>query len=77
MVHAKALAVTVAYDIYKECADGLMRAGEWKLDSCVSFHRFREKLAFQMLEYNPKNLKYPGDERFRAVTSIHKSEKCF
>ena len=75
MLHAKSMAVVIAYDIYKECAEGLMRAGEWKLNKIVSFHRFREKLATQMLAYDPKDLKYPGDERFRAVTSIHKSRR--
>ena len=52
-----------------------MRGGEWKLDKVVSFHRFRKKLAKQMLQYDPKDLKYPGDERFRAVTAIHKSRR--
>ena len=64
------MAVVVAYDIYKECCEGLMRAGEWKQEP-VDFYRFREKLALQMLTYSPKNRKYAGDERFRVSTSQH------
>ena len=71
MLHAKAMAVVVAYDIYKECCDGLMRAGEWKIEKPVSFHLFREKLAKQMLRYNPRDRKYVGDERFRTSTQQH------
>ena len=75
MLHAKSMAVVVAYDIYLECCDGLMRAGEWRQRNPVSFHLFREKLAKQMLLYNPKDRKYPGDERFRASTSQHKQRR--
>ena len=68
MIHAKALAVVVAYDMYLECAEGKMRAGEWKVQKPVDFHQFREKLGKQMLEYDPKDRKYPGDEKFREST---------
>ena len=75
MLHAKSMAVVIAYDIYLECCEGHMRAGEWKQEKPCSFHRFREKLATQMLEYNPRERKYLGDERFRASTSQHKSRR--
>ena len=75
MLHAKSMAVVIAYDLYLECAEGHMRAGEWKQAKPVSFHRFREKLATQMLEYDPRKRKYLGDERFRASTSQHKSRR--
>ena len=68
MIHAKALAVVVAYDMYLECCEGTLRAGEWKVEKPVDFHRFREKLAMQMLQYSPTERKYPGDEKFRAAT---------
>ena len=68
MIHAKALAVVVAYDMYLECCEGKLRAGEWEIEKPVDFHRFREKLATQMLQYSPKNRKYPGDEKFREST---------
>ena len=65
MNHGKKLAVVVAYDIYLELASGHVTS-EWKVDKPVSFHRFREKLALQMLSYNPTKWKYPGDEKARA-----------
>ena len=48
---------------------------DWKVETPVSFHRFREKLAIQMLTYSPKNRNYVGDERFRASTSQHKARR--
>lgn len=72
MNHAKALAVTVAYDVYRECAEGKIWVGEWKVDEPVGFHRFREILAEQMLSYSPKNRRYPGDEKFRTSTQQHR-----
>ena len=68
MIHAKALAVVVAYDIYLECCEGLLRAGEWQQTQPVDFYSFREKLAKQMLQYSPRERKYPGDEKFRVST---------
>jgi len=63
MLHAKALAVTVAYDIYLECSEGAMQQ-EWAMEKPVDFYTFREKLAKQMLAYSPQHRKYPGDEKF-------------
>ena len=77
MLHGKALAIVVAYDIYRECCAGLML--EWKREP-VDFHRFRERLAKQMLTYSPKNLKYAGDEKFRVHTQLPKFKRaktCF
>ncbi|KAL3936788.1 MAG: hypothetical protein SGARI_002405 [Bacillariaceae sp.] len=75
MIHAKAMAVVVAYDIYLECCEGKMRAGEWKVERPVSFHRFREKLAMQMLQYTPENRRYPGDEHFRVCTQQNRKKR--
>lgn len=69
------MAVVVAYDIYLECCDGLMRAGKWKQKKPVDFYRFREKLALQMLTYTPEDRKYLGDEKFRASTTQHKARR--
>ena len=55
MLHAKAMAVVVAYDIYLECSKGKLSA-EWKVEKPFDFYQFREKLAIQMLEYSSKNL---------------------
>lgn len=43
MNHGKALAVTTAYDMYLECAEGNLNS-DWKVSKPVDFHRFREKL---------------------------------
>ena len=42
--HGKALAVTVAYDMYRECAEGVINP-EWKLEDPVDFHTFRDFLS--------------------------------
>ena len=75
MIHAKAMATVVAYDIYLECCQGKLRAGEWLVHKPVTFHRFREKLFLQMLEYTPRNRKYPGDQNFRLATQEHLSRR--
>ena len=69
MNHGKKLATVVAYDIYLECCQGGVTL-DWKVDKPVSFHRFREKLAIQQLQYSPANLAYPGDQRSRAATQL-------
>jgi len=67
MLHAKALAVTVAYDVYLECTEGTLNI-DWKQTKPADFYTFREKLAKQMLSYSPQDRKYPGDEKFRVAT---------
>ena len=61
--------------MYLECAEGKLNPA-WRVDKPVSFHRFREKLAIQMLEYDPRKRKYLGDERFRVSTSQHKERRA-
>ena len=75
MNHGKKLAVVVAYDMYLECAEGSLTLN-WKVDKPVGFHRFREKLALQMLRYNPADNIYPGDENCRAFTKLPKQKRC-
>jgi hypothetical protein len=74
MIHGKRLAVTVAYDMYLECAEGMLEQ-DWKVRRPVDFHRFREKLAIQMLQYSPKNNIYPGDDKFRVSTQVPKKKR--
>ena len=57
MVHRKALAIVVAYDMYLECTEGQLDAS-WRIKKPVDFFRFREKLGKQMLTYSPKLCKY-------------------
>jgi len=61
------MAIAVAYDICREVCEGNLDPA-FKVDKPVSFFRFREKLAKQMLHYSPKHRKYPGDNNFRCAT---------
>jgi hypothetical protein len=72
MLHAKAMAIVVAFDIYKELAEGSVNR-DWKVNKPVDFFTFRETLARQMLSYNPKKCKY--DERFRVFTQSTKAKR--
>lgn len=73
MIHAKAMAVVVAYDIYLELSEGEVNE-DWKTKP-VDFFAFRETLAIQMLQYSPTNRKYPGDSAFRLSTQQPKSRR--
>jgi hypothetical protein len=73
-LHAKALAIAVAYDIYKEIAEGNLDA-LWKIDHPVDYWTFRDKLALGMLHYSPKNREYPGDSKMRIATQQHASNR--
>jgi hypothetical protein len=81
MIHAKAMAVVVAYDIYLELAEGSIDP-DWKLVDAkgksdpVAFHTFRETLARQMLAYTPKKNKYLGDDKFREYTKVTKAKRA-
>ena len=74
--HAKALAIVAAYDMYLECAEGVLDP-EWKLEKCqiVSFHKYRDRLSKQMCTYDPRSEKYPGDEKMRVVTQLNKKRR--
>ena len=69
MNHGKKLAITTAYDIYLELAEGTIDP-QWRIPKPVDFHRFREKLAIQMLKYSPANRQYAGDDKHRASTKL-------
>ncbi|CAB9507864.1 expressed unknown protein [Seminavis robusta] len=76
MLHAKAMAVVVAYDIYLEACEGKLQGlADCRLNKPVSFYRFREKLAKQMLEYAPRHCRYLGDEKMRDTTSTPKAKR--
>jgi len=72
--HAKALAIVVAYDLYKELAEGHSDP-DMKLESPVDFFTFCDSLSIQMCKYDPAEQKYPGDEKMRSVTQLHKGHK--
>jgi hypothetical protein len=77
MLHAKAMAYGIAYDIYLEIAEGNL-SPSWMLEKkeIVSFYCFREKLSKQMLEYDPRNRKYPRDEKFLIATKQPKMHRA-
>jgi hypothetical protein len=68
------MGIVVAYDMYKECCDGLLYATTWKVDvkHRMSSSEFRMKLSKQMLEYDPKKNLYNGDDKQRSFTQNHK-----
>lgn len=73
--HAKALAIAVAYDMYLECSEGELN-NDWKIENPVDFFTFRDILSKQMCTYDPKNQKYPGDEKMRSVTVLSKKKRA-
>jgi hypothetical protein len=50
------MGIVAAYDMYKECCDGLLDA-TWKVDvkDRMTYSEFRMKLSKQMLECDPNN----------------------
>ena len=74
MLHAKKIAISVAYSIYIEVTEGNLDP-TWKVEKPISFWDFRDKLSQQMLEYYPAQLLYPGDESMRAATVLPKKSR--
>ena len=69
--HGMALAIVVAYDMYKECAEGEI-CSEWKIEKkkVMDFHTFRDRLSTQGLSYSPVYGRYPGDKAMRVYTKL-------
>ena len=44
MLHAKSLAIIVAYEIYKECAEVGIES-EWEIEHPIDFWTFRDVLS--------------------------------
>lgn len=74
MLHGKALAIVVAYDMYLECTEGNLNPA-WKVEHPITFWRFRETLAKQMLAYDPSHRQYPGDSSMRVSTKQPRSKR--
>ena len=76
VLHAKAMAVVVAYDMYKEVAEGELNIN-WKLDEkkVMNFWQFRDCLSIQLLTYDPKRCALPGDQYMRKVTQLAKRKR--
>ena len=58
--HGDALAYTMAYLMYEECASGTLDP-EWKVDTPMSRKEFRQRLPEQMCNYRAHNTDYPGE----------------
>ncbi len=75
MLHGKAFAIVIAYDMYLECAEGHLDE-LWKVDKPVDFWTFREKLSFGMLQCSPKARKYPGDAKMCIATQQNAANRA-
>lgn len=69
MNHGKGFGVAISHDMHLECATGAVNP-DWKVDKPIDFHRWREKLAMQKLQCNPKKLKCPGNFALRDSTQV-------
>ena len=74
--HGTSLAIVVAYDMYKECAEGTI-CSEWKIQpkKVMDFHTFRDRLSTQGLEYSPSFGRYPGDRAMRVYRKLSVKER--
>ena len=75
MLHAIALAIVIAYDMYLEVAEGKLNS-DWKVTYPVDFWTFYDFLSLQILQYNPKDCIYPGDDSMRVCTKQNKSQRA-
>ena len=70
--HAKAIAMSMAYSLYLQCAKGTVDP-EWKVTP-VSGPRFCQRMSLQMVQYKCSNLHYPVDEKMRKNTQMNKKK---
>ncbi len=71
--HAKAIAMSMAYSLYLQCAKGTVDP-EWKVTH-VSGPRFRQKMSLQIVQYKCSNLHYSGYEKMHKNTQINKKKR--
>ena len=72
-MHAKAIAMSMAYSLYVQCAEGGVDP-EWETTP-VSATKFRHRLSSQMVNYKASNLMYPGDDKMRGATQMRKGKR--
>ena len=70
MRHGKAIAMSMAYRLYLQCAEGGVDP-EWKVRP-VSGPAFKHRMSLQMVTYKARDMRYPGDEKMRASTQTGK-----
>ncbi len=73
MRHAKAIAMSMAYSLYLQCAEGRVDP-DCKV-AAVSGPRFRQKMSLQMVQYKSSNLQYPGDDKMQKATQINRKKR--
>jgi hypothetical protein len=59
--HGKAIAMSMAYQLYLQCAEGRVDP-DWKV-RLVSGPSFKHRMSLQMVTYKARNMRYPGDEK--------------
>ena len=74
MIQAYGLAIVTCYDMYLELCEGKL-AG-FSETQPMSFKAFRNKLAEQLCNYNPRKHLLKGDENFRANTQLAKLHRA-
>ena len=75
-LHAIALGVIAAFDMYRECCEGKLDESWFITEKKrLNFEQFRMLLSEQMLKYEPQQNEYPGDDKFRSSTRQHKSRR--
>ena len=67
MRHGKAIGYCMAYQMYKECAEGSVNR-LWKLDKPMNVTEFRERASLQMCQYQSSHKRYPGDAEIKTTT---------
>ena len=75
-LHVQSMVVVAAYGMYKECCEGSLDFA-WKINEkeMMSYSEFCMKLSKQMLEYNPRNNQYNGDDKLQLFTQNHRSRR--
>jgi hypothetical protein len=71
MIHAMALGVVTAYDMYLEVCEGKL-AGFTMVKKPMSLKDFQTKLGVSLTSYHPKNKVLKGDEKLRQYTQVAK-----
>ena len=75
MLHATAMAIVIAYDMYLEVAEGKLD-DDLRVEYPVDFWIFRDVLSIQMLEYDPKIRHYLRDNAMRVCTKQRFQERA-
>ena len=73
MRHAKAIAMSMAYNLYLQCSEGGVDP-DWEVKP-VSSTQFKQKLSLQMVQYKAWNKHYPGDKKMRGATQQNKNRR--